>query len=83
MGAVVKISRRGIRDLMVSTEAKRLIHERAQAVTDACNAESSWPDWGGYDWADESDSIRARARIWTVKQTEAREQRLIRNLGAS
>lgn len=65
--------------IMTSPEAHALIDGKAKALADACNAGSTW---GGYDWEPGESSIRARARVWSIKRSEAREQRLLRNLSS-
>lgn len=74
-----KIHDPAIVQLMTSPEAHALVNEKAQALADACNAESTW---GGYDWEPGESAIRARARVWSIKRSEAREQRLLRNLSS-
>lgn len=56
------------------------IQDRAQAVADACNAESQW---GGYESGDASGDW-PRARVWNSdsRNDEARDQRLIKALDA-
>lgn len=66
-------------ELMTSQKAQDLVNEKARALADACNAQSSW---GGYDWEPGESSIRARARVWSINSSEAREQRLLRNLNS-
>lgn len=74
-----KIHDEAIVELMTSPAAHALVNQKAEALAEACNAESSW---GGYDWEPGESAIRARARVWTVNSSEPREQRLLRNLDA-
>lgn len=64
-----------------SPEVLALIKAKAEAVAAACNAESSW---GGYASAAAIHSDRARGTVWSYdnRNDEARDNRLVRNLGA-
>lgn len=59
--------------------AGAMLAERATAIEDACNAQSSW---GGYHSA--VDSSGMTARVWSAdrRNDEARDQRLLRFLDA-
>lgn len=62
--------------------ASRLVAERAKAIADACNADSSW---GGYESEVETGADgTAVARVWAIDESsnESRNQRLLRNLDA-
>lgn len=78
----VKVSLLGVRALMQSEGAQKAVTELAEATADACNSESSW---GGYFHAATTDDTRARAKVWSAdnRNDEARDQRLVRNLGGS
>lgn len=70
----------GIRDIMAGEAARKLVNEMADATRAVCNEESSW---GGYDSADASSDVRARARVWSYDgNDEARDNRMIKNLDA-
>lgn len=77
----VKMSKNGLRDLMSGPEAIAMLERKAEAITNACNGDSSW---GGYEHADRSSSTRARQHIWSAdaRNDEPRDQRLFRNLDA-
>jgi len=77
----LEFNREALRQIMSGPEARALVNGMADATRDACNAESSW---GGYESADASDDIRARARVWSYdnRNDEARDNRMIRNLDA-
>ena len=83
----VKINRDAIRELMASEPMQNIVTEKAEAVADACNAQSSW---GGYAFAPQkegADDVRARARVWSYARQDRRGQtervkRMIRNLDA-
>jgi hypothetical protein len=72
---------KGIREIMSGPEARELVKSLADADRDACNEESSW---GGYASTEDSDDVRARARVWSFdnRNDEARDNRMIRNLDA-
>lgn len=59
-----------------------ILGQRAAAIASACNGESSW---GGYESDAEVTSIGAIAVVWSIGEhdDEARQQRLVRNLGAA
>jgi hypothetical protein len=82
--AKVKINRDNFRRLRTSPEALALVADRAEAVAEACNAQSSW---GGYEARSSASGNRARAQVWTIEREavvdNARNQRLIRNIGAT
>lgn len=77
----VKVLRANYHEIMAGPGAKAMIERKAEAITDACNRESSW---GGYLHDDASSAIRARQHIWSAdaRNDEARDQRLVRNLDA-
>lgn len=78
----VRVSRAAIRDMLTSDSVRADIARRAEAVADACNAESSW---GGYK-ATHGGRSRARSSVWTVEPEavadNARNNRIVRNLDA-
>lgn len=78
----VKVNRAGVQALMKSDGALAKVKELGQATADACNSESSW---GGYFTSASVDGDRARATVWSAdnRNDEARDQRLVRNLGGS
>jgi len=53
------------------------LEQRAQAIADACNADSTW---GGYHAAAGSDGKSAQVWSADARNDEARDQRLIRFL---
>lgn len=71
----IKFNRAAIRKLMQTD----LTSDRAAAVADACNGESSW---GGYHTDDASSEIRNRTVVWCEHSTPERANRMIRNLDA-
>lgn len=76
--------REGYRELRVSPGAWADIARRAEAISDACNAQSSW---GGYDFEVMNLSTdHAEANVWTIDdrgvEDNARSNRLLRNLDA-
>lgn len=77
----VRLNPAGIRSVMGSERARADILRRAEAIRDACNEGSSW---GGYEAAPEAENWRASANVWTItaRDIEARDNRMIRNLGA-
>lgn len=81
-GVRLKFHRQAIEEIEKSPEALALVQQKADAIADACNGQSSW---GGYFSAAEVNSDRARARVWSAdgRNDEARDQRLIKNLDAS
>ena len=63
----------------IDAAASRLLEERAAAIAEACNRDSSW---GGYHSAPSSDGQAAQVWSADARNDEARDQRLIRNLDA-
>lgn len=80
-GVRIRFKPQAFPELMAGPEAEAMLEQRARAIADACNSDSSW---GGYFYAVTKDGVRARARIWSAddRNDEARDQRLIRNLDA-
>ena len=82
--AKVKVNRDEFRRLRTSPAALALVASRAEAIAAACNAASSW---GGYEARSSAAGNRARAQVWTIEREavvdNARNQRLIRNIGAT
>lgn len=80
-GVRIKFNAQAFPELMAGPEAEAMLEQRARAIADACNSDSSW---GGYFYAVTRGKVRARARIWSAddRNDEPRDQRLIRNLDA-
>jgi hypothetical protein len=78
------VMKRGAIDRLLSDPRVREdLNRRAQAIADACNAESSW---GGYRWAPEELNKRPSANVWSysahARADNARSNRLLRALDA-
>lgn len=71
----------GLKAIDRSPQALALLEEKAKAIADACNQQSSW---GGYAYAARIEPERARARVWSYdnRNDEARDHRMIKNLDA-
>lgn len=79
MSIRIVINEDAVHELMHQTVG--LLAEKGAAIAAACNAESSW---GGYESDAEVTEIGAMAVVWTIGEhdDEARQNRLVRNLGA-
>lgn len=79
----VRLNHAGIRAAMGTPKLREEIANRAEAIAEACNAQSSW---GGYESGEETQNWRASANVWTIDdrgaQDNARAQRMLRNVDA-
>lgn len=76
----VVVHRKAVRELMCDHS---LLEGKAEAVRDACIADSTW---GGYAASPVTDDgTRARSRVWSFddRNDEARDNRMVKNLDAA
>lgn len=81
MAGRVTINAAGARAVLTSHGVQAYLMVKAEAIAAVCNAESQW---GGYVAVDASGPTRARARVLATGtgESEARRNRLLRNLHA-
>lgn len=79
MSTRIVINEAAVKALM--HEPVDMIRDRVAAIAEACNADSSW---GGYDSDAEVTEQGAMGIVWSIGENddEARENRMVRNLGA-
>lgn len=81
--AKLKFHTNGFKELLTDPAVVADLERRAEAITEACNAASSW---GGYYQATNAAGNRGRSRIWSKGRSDRpgsdRALRIVRNLDA-